>query len=142
MEQIGHIISTSQTPVHIQYLYVLSICILEFILFHLVIRNLTGIVLGHRLDLASANHLSMVLILSSFGKVLLIVMVIWDYGNLNPSFFINLYVTTCNFLALSIVLGGQSNFVRICILMGYALGGTMFVRLITGVYDPSSLLIL
>lgn len=77
MEQIAHPMSFNANPVHIQYLYVLSICLLEFFIFHLAVRNLVGYVLNQNIDLQRANHISMALVLSSFGKILLFVMVIW-----------------------------------------------------------------
>ena len=59
---------------------------------------------GRSLSIREANHLSMSLIMSSFGKILLIVMVIWDYGNLNPSFLVNFFVLICNGAAISVAL--------------------------------------
>jgi hypothetical protein len=43
----------------------------------------------------------MALILSSFGKLLLILMVIWDYNELQYSWLVNLLVLTSNVEALS-----------------------------------------
>jgi lipid intermediate transporter len=76
MEQISHPMSFD-APIHVQYFYVLSICLLEFFIFHLVIRNFAGVVIGENIDLQRANHISMALVVSSFGKILLFVMVIW-----------------------------------------------------------------
>ncbi|KAJ3403143.1 hypothetical protein HDV05_008043 [Chytridiales sp. JEL 0842] len=43
----------------------------------------------------------MALVLSSFGKLLLIAMVIWDYNELEYSWLVNLLVLTSNLEALS-----------------------------------------
>ncbi|KAJ3401196.1 sterol homeostasis protein, partial [Chytridiales sp. JEL 0842] len=47
------------------------------------------------------NKISMALVLSSFGKLLLIAMVIWDYNELEYSWLVNLLVLTSNLEALS-----------------------------------------
>jgi hypothetical protein len=88
-------------PVHTQYLYVLTQCVSEFIAFHLSVRFGTFIVSGLKLSTIECNRLSMAIILSSFGKMILIVMVIWDYGVDNPSLLINLFVLSCNYCAIS-----------------------------------------
>lgn len=133
MEKAHHpmVISSHGLPVHLQYLYVLTICVFEFILVHFTIRNVTGIVLNQRLDLEQANHLSMALIMSSFGKILLIVMVIWDYGLVDPSFFINLFVMACNFVAIKINL--KASFTSVTIILFYGLAVTLSARLMTGI---------
>jgi hypothetical protein len=142
MEKIEHPLSitSNDLPVHHQYLYVLSICVMEFILFHLMLRNMAGLLFKRRLTFAEANHLSMSLVLSSFGKILLIVMVIWDYGKLNPSFFINLFVLVCNFVSLRVTLNGS--FGKVTILLFYGMVLKMATRLLTGLYDPSMVIIL
>ena len=48
----------------------------------------------------------MALIISSFGKILLILMVIWDYNELEYSWLINIVVLTSNVEALA----GKSSF--------------------------------
>lgn len=107
MESSQHPLSVASQdfPIHLQYLMVLGICLLEFFIFHIVIRGMISLLIeGEEVTLAKGNHISMALVLSSFGKILLIVMVIWDYGKLNPAFFINLFVLICNFVALQVCL--------------------------------------
>ncbi|KAJ3305793.1 sterol homeostasis protein [Kappamyces sp. JEL0829] len=142
MEKIQHPLAAASKdlPVHWQYLLVLSICLMEFFLFHLTIRNVSQIVLGTRLCLADANHLSTTLVLSSFGKILLIVMVIWDYGSLNPSFFINFFVLVCNWVAITVTL--QLGFWKVGHILFYGLAVKMAARLLTGLYDPLTVVIL
>jgi hypothetical protein len=92
----------SHLPLYIQYFTMLSTCTIEFLGFHLVIR--TTLDFFKKQTLAELNRLSMALVLSSFGKLLLIVMVIWDYGNLNPSIIINMFVFLCNYVCLLVTL--------------------------------------
>ncbi|KAI8904329.1 Arv1-like family-domain-containing protein [Gorgonomyces haynaldii] len=87
---------------HLQYLWMLGFCTFEFLLFHLGIRLVASLLV--KLSIGDLNRLSMGLILSSFGKILLLVMVIWEYGNLDPSFLVNSFVLICNFEALAVML--------------------------------------
>lgn len=88
-----------EISVHIQYFYMLALCSAEFLAFHIGVR-LSATLFGHGLSLKDNNHISMALILSSFGKILLLIMVIWDYGNLDPSFLINIFVLCSNVCAI------------------------------------------
>ena len=47
------------------------------------------------------NYITMALIVSSFGKMLLILMVIWDYKQLEYSWLVSIIVLTSNIEALS-----------------------------------------
>lgn len=47
------------------------------------------------------NYVSMALIISSFGKMLLILMVIWDYKQLEYSWLVSIIVMASNIEALS-----------------------------------------
>jgi hypothetical protein len=69
-------------------------------MFHIGIR-VAAILCGYNPSAKDGNLLSMCLILSSFGKILLLVMVIWDYGNLDPSFLINIFVIFSNICAVN-----------------------------------------
>lgn len=136
MERIQHPLASKSATMSVgaQYIYVLSICFWEFGLFHITIRYISGLMIGRRLTFPEANHLSMSLVLSSFGKILLIVMVIWDYGSLNPSFLINFFVMICNWAAISVCL--NLSLARSCMVIFYALAIKMAARLLTGLYDP------
>lgn len=59
------------------------------------------------LDDVRYNYVSMALIISSFGKMLLILMVIWDYKQLEYSWLVSLIVLASNAEALS---GMSTNF--------------------------------
>lgn len=101
-------------PIYIQYFAMLSTCMIEFLVFHLAIRSTLDIFKKQTRN--ELNRLSMALVLSSFGKLLLIVMVIWDYGNLNPSNIINMFVFLCNYVCL-LVTTDLSRFTTFIILL-------------------------
>lgn len=67
-------VTNSQLSITVQYLSVLSVCLVEFLLTHLAIRFISGVMLGRSISFREGNHVSMAMILSSFGKMLLIVM--------------------------------------------------------------------
>lgn len=74
----------------------------EFITFHLAVRCA---VRWHN-PRYRLNYVSMALIISSFGKMLLILMVIWDYKQLEYSWLVSIIVLASNVEALS---GRQTN---------------------------------
>ncbi|ORY94474.1 Arv1 protein [Syncephalastrum racemosum] len=86
-----------QRPLYFQYFYILALCIFEFITFHLAVRCA---VRWHSLHYR-LNYVSMALIISSFGKMLLILMVIWDYKQLEYSWLVSIIVLASNVEALS-----------------------------------------
>lgn len=88
-------------PMHIQYIYILTICVLEFLALHAGVRLATSFYVGNAYAIVKYNYVSMAMILSSFGKLLLILMVIWDYNELEYSWLVNLLVLTSNVEALS-----------------------------------------
>ncbi|CAO3682819.1 unnamed protein product [Rhizopus stolonifer] len=89
-----------------QYLYILALCIFEFVMFHcfvhLVIR-LRSLWKKQEKQIRY-NYVSMALIISSFGKMLLILMVIWDYRQLEYSWLVGTIVLASNIEALSVYL--------------------------------------
>ncbi|KAI8886913.1 Arv1-like protein, partial [Backusella circina FSU 941] len=95
-------------PLYYQYLYILALCIFEFIVFqfsvNLVVkwyfRNQNKSDRGLTLHIRY-NYISMALIISSFGKMLLIFMVIWDYKQLEYSWLVSIIVLASNTEALS-----------------------------------------
>ncbi|KAL1933257.1 hypothetical protein VTP01DRAFT_7347 [Rhizomucor pusillus] len=102
-----------QQPVYYQYPYILSLCILEFSVFHasiwLIVLS-SGIVITKSwlvllmVPLSSYNYVSMALIVSSFGKMLLILMAIWDYKQVEYSWLVSFIVLASNTEALSVYL--------------------------------------
>lgn len=68
------------------------------------------------------------------------IVLLQDYGNLNPSFFINLYVTICNFMALSITLKNAPTY-QVLLLMFYGLAFKTASKLMTGIFDPKLIML-
>lgn len=88
-----------------QYLFILFLCIIEFLSFHFGVRLIVSLWYGGRYAILKYNYISTTLIISSFGKMLLILMVIWDYTELEHSWhLVNLVVLTSNIEALSVFL--------------------------------------
>ncbi|KAI8838629.1 Arv1-like family-domain-containing protein [Chytridium lagenaria] len=95
---------TSETSVSSQYLYILAICAFEPV-FGCTKKphNLSfcKVFFFISLILESYNRISIALIVSSFGKLLLILMVIWDYNELEYAWLVNVLVLISNLEALS-----------------------------------------
>ncbi|KAI8978534.1 Arv1 protein, partial [Pilobolus umbonatus] len=87
-------------PLYYQYLYILTLCIYEFIVFHCSVIALVRFYVKQ----VKYNYVSMALIISSFGKMLLILMVIWDYRQLEYSWLVSIIVLASNTEALSVYL--------------------------------------
>ncbi|OBZ89490.1 Protein arv1 [Choanephora cucurbitarum] len=109
-----------QQPLYYQYLYILTLCIIEFIAFHCCVNMMTRLYLGKQENLKH-NYVSMALIISSFGKMLLILMVIWDYRQLEYAWLVNIIVLASNTEALSVYLNAPY-FHTLCIISVGILG--------------------
>ncbi|KAF8923748.1 hypothetical protein BGZ58_002587, partial [Dissophora ornata] len=98
-------IGFAQHALVFQYLYILFLCIIEFLSFHFGVRLIVSLWYGGRYAILKYNYITTTLIISSFGKMLLILMVIWDYTELEHSWhLVNLIVLTSNIEALSVFL--------------------------------------
>jgi hypothetical protein len=84
-----------------QYLYMLFLCTFEFFFWHFGIWIGSMSLLQRRLSLKELERLSLGIILSSFGKLLLIAMAIWNFSDLEHSWLINMIVLASNSVALS-----------------------------------------
>ncbi|KAI9252821.1 Arv1 protein [Phascolomyces articulosus] len=91
-------------PLYHQYLYILALCVFEFVAFHGFIRFAIQLLLPQSKNIRY-NYVAMALVISSFGKMLLILMVIWDYKQLEYSWLVGLIVLASNTEALSVYLG-------------------------------------
>ncbi|KAI7893576.1 Arv1-like family-domain-containing protein [Mucor mucedo] len=91
-----------QQPLYYQYLYILALCIFEFIVFHCCINVAIRWYFRNQEKRIRYNYVSMALIISSFGKMLLILMVIWDYKQLEYSWLVSIIVLASNTEALSV----------------------------------------
>ncbi|KAI8646491.1 Arv1-like family-domain-containing protein [Parasitella parasitica] len=93
-----------EQPLYYQYLYILTLCIFEFIVFHCCINFAIRLYHRNQIKRIRHNYVSMALIISSFGKMLLILMVIWDYKQLEYSWLVSIIVLASNTEALSVYL--------------------------------------
>jgi len=80
-----------------------------------------SIYLGRRYAIVKYNYISMALIISSFGKMLLILMVIWDYKELEYGWLISIVVLTSNVEALKVFLNVDYLPTLILVLLGMGL---------------------
>ncbi|ORY41236.1 hypothetical protein BCR33DRAFT_342640 [Rhizoclosmatium globosum] len=114
-----------------QYLYILSLCVFESTLWHIAIR--TAVWLLHKQEPAEEaksivwyNKVSMSLIISSYGKLFLLLMAIWDYKELDYAWLLNVFVVMSNLEALSAFLNTKY------IETGAILGVGVLVRVLFG----------
>ncbi|KAI3659576.1 hypothetical protein MP638_002024 [Amoeboaphelidium occidentale] len=84
-----------------QYISILGLCIVEFIVFHSVIRSVVMMLCSRQKGTIQYNYISMALIISSFAKLLLILMIIWEYNQNEYSWLVSISVLTSNTVALS-----------------------------------------
>ncbi|KAI8921536.1 Arv1 protein [Entophlyctis helioformis] len=135
LDRMDKAVAPAHVALHAQYIYILGICAIETFMFHLGVRLCAGIVTRGTLTRQQYNQMSMALVVSSFGKILLIVMVVWDYGNLDPSFLVNVLVCTSNMEALSVFL--KTRFATTFAVLGtgmlFKLGAQYCIRK----YDPN-----
>ncbi|KAL4211725.1 sterol homeostasis protein [Rhizopus azygosporus] len=120
-----------EQPLSFQYLYILALCIMEFAMFHLVIHLIIWLsCLWKQEKRIRYNYVSMALIISSFGKMLLILMVIWDYKQLEYSWLVSIIVMASNIEALSVYLNMpyiQTSIIIILGTLGRILGQFLFL---------------
>lgn len=84
------------------YFVLTSSLLIEFLAFHFGVRLIVSLWYGGRYAILKYNYITTTLIISSFGKMLLILMVIWDYTELEHSWhLVNFIVFTSNVEALS-----------------------------------------
>ncbi|RKP08548.1 Arv1 protein [Thamnocephalis sphaerospora] len=91
----------------VQYVYLLLLCVIELCVFHIVTRWLVWLWFYKRHPIINYNYLSMALTISSFSKLLLILMVIWDYSRLEYARVLGLFEITSNLEAISVFLGSN-----------------------------------
>ena len=101
-----------------QYAYILLSCVAEFLFLHMAIRATIHFLYGSKYAIIKYNYVSMALILSSFAKLLLILMIVWDYYNqhhLAYAWLVNILVWTSNVEALGVFL--NVGYVKTCLIM-------------------------
>ncbi|ORX60282.1 Arv1-like protein [Hesseltinella vesiculosa] len=84
-------------PLYYQYLYILTLCVLV----SLWIQETAPVWWADHFLCCRFNYVAMTLVISSFGKMLLILMVIWNYEQLEYSWLVNLITLASNVEALS-----------------------------------------
>ncbi|KAI9591905.1 Arv1 protein [Syncephalis fuscata] len=84
-----------------QYIYLLLLCTIELGVFHATIRYMVWLLYAKKHPIIKYNYLSMALIISSFSKLLLILMVIWEYSRLEYARLLGLFEITSNLEAVS-----------------------------------------
>ncbi|ORX84679.1 hypothetical protein BCR32DRAFT_266192 [Anaeromyces robustus] len=86
------------------YFYILLICTIELCIFHASVRFMIWLIYSRKYEIIKYNYVTIALIISSFSKLLLILMVIWSYDGINYSWYIDIIVFTSNVEALSVFL--------------------------------------
>ncbi|KAG4088355.1 Arv1 protein [Neocallimastix lanati (nom. inval.)] len=94
----------------LHYIYILFVCTVELIIFHVSVRFMIWFLYHRKYEIIKYNYVTIALIISSFSKLLLILMIIWDYGEINYSWYINIIVFTSNVEALSVFL--DENYIK------------------------------
>ncbi|KAI9022568.1 Arv1-like family-domain-containing protein [Hyaloraphidium curvatum] len=85
-----------------QYLSVFACCLVETVVYHAVVQAVFA-PLSNGWDWNRAGTISTALVLSGFPKLLSILMVIWDYSQLDTSWLITAMVLTSNAEALGAI---------------------------------------
>ena len=90
------------TSFWIKYLYLLFLCVMESVIFHLTVRLFVACLPRARSTaILKYNYVSMALVISGFGRLLVLLMVIWDYNELEYSWLISIFVFTSNMEAVA-----------------------------------------
>lgn len=97
---------------HDRYWFILAAALLEFAVYVLGISLAVRLSLGSKYAIVKYNYLLMAIILSSFGKGILILMMIWNY-TFSFSTILNVFVLTSNVVAVK---GTPLCFTRFCML--------------------------
>ncbi|KAL0092115.1 Arv1-like family-domain-containing protein [Phycomyces blakesleeanus] len=113
-------------PLCYQYLYILALCIFEFIVFHCCVCMAVRWCFRGQNKPVRYNYVAMALIISSFGKMLLILMVIWDYKQLEYSWLVSIIVLVSNVEALSVYL--ELPYLKTLSIMAFGMAGRLLAQ--------------
>ncbi|KAI9344861.1 Arv1 protein [Obelidium mucronatum] len=111
-----------------QYIHILGLCVLESVIWHSAVRMAVWLFCDETPEESMTtswyNKLSMSLIISSYGKLFLLLMAIWDYRELDYAWLLNVFVLLSNLEALAAFLNlgslktagllGLGVFARVC----------------------------
>ncbi|RKO94546.1 Arv1-like family-domain-containing protein [Blyttiomyces helicus] len=123
-----------EAPLYLQYMCMLALCAIEFTMWHLGVRMGVRILKGPGLALAEYHRISSAVVVSSFGKLLLIVMVIWDYNELQYSWLISILVMTSNAEALSVYL--QMGYYQTILVLVFGRAMKLATQMAIASFDP------
>jgi len=86
----------------------LLLCLLETVVYHLgIMQAVRSFYIKNKYAIIKYNYISNALIISSFGKLIIVLMVIWDYNDMAYTWWINVFVLSSNAEALSVFLETQ-----------------------------------
>ncbi|KAH6565228.1 hypothetical protein BASA50_006006 [Batrachochytrium salamandrivorans] len=135
LDRMDRAVAPDNVALHTQYFYILGVCALETICFHSGVRWATHMLFSGKFTVKNLNQLSMALVLSSFGKILLIVMVVWDYGQFDPSILVNMLVFTSNIEALSVFL--KTSISTTGVILGAGITCKLAIQFLMQLSDPN-----
>ena len=96
----------------VQYLYLLTLCFVEFSIYHIALR----FIIYFKYRSKALDDITCAIVISSFGKLLLLCLSIWDYDDLTHTWLLSLVILMTNSVALSVMLK-TSRFEAILILI-------------------------
>lgn len=114
----------------LQYFYLFSLCFIEFSVYHLSLR----LIIYYIYKTKSLDDISCALVISSFGKLLLLCLSIWDYNDLKHTWLLSLVIFMTNSVALSVMLNSW-RITSILILM-VGIGVKVMVQFVFKWWDP------
>eukprot|EP01112_Ceratiomyxa_fruticulosa_P017188 TRINITY_DN5304_c0_g1_i1.p1 TRINITY_DN5304_c0_g1~~TRINITY_DN5304_c0_g1_i1.p1 ORF type:complete len:246 (-),score=16.86 TRINITY_DN5304_c0_g1_i1:125-862(-) len=123
-----------------RYFFILGTSLAEYLVFILAVCAAVKIGLGRRYAIVKYNYLAMALILSSFGKGLLVFMMVWDY-QLNFASWLSVFVFTSNVVALKVFLDSNTFWASVFVVVGF-LCRRAFQSLVDLITSPSLLCII
>ena len=120
-----------------QYFYILAMCMVEFLSVQWAVRTLVGIWFSQRYAIIKFNYISTALVMSSFPKLLLILMIIWDYQDMLEWSWVlvNVLVMTSNAEALSVFL--DAGHLPVLAILAIAFGIRCLVQALWFHLDPA-----
>ncbi|KAH9266718.1 hypothetical protein BASA83_010396 [Batrachochytrium salamandrivorans] len=131
LDRMDRAVAPDNVALHTQYFYILG----KTICFHSGVRWATHMLFSGKFTVKNLNQLSMALVLSSFGKILLIVMVVWDYGQFDPSILVNMLVFTSNIEALSVFL--KTSISTTGVILGAGITCKLAIQFLMQLSDPN-----
>ena len=73
-------------------------------MFHVGVMTAVKYYVWEKYAIMKYNYVTMAIILSSFGKLIIVLMVIWDYNDMEYAWWANVFVLTSNAEAIAVFL--------------------------------------